>query len=546
MSVHRHANSKEQRGAAEVRRRVGVVPARALDELERLFSSLGEVFPVVFEGRDPRALGDLDGLLVLGPLEADELPAEVRVLVVAEPSETSAVGELVEFSADARVPGPLRSRRLREDVADGRPSAPFISGDSVLARVDTRPVWWSRAASQSFSVFSLQELRCGETLRSQLRSGRFMGLVPLLHFLGEVCEELNWSEQPLRASFVIDDPNLHWPSYGFLKYADMVRHASAHHYHVGLAMVPLDGWMVDRRAAALVRANGASLSVLVHGNDHIARELARLSTDGDAELAIGQALRRVAAFERRSGVAVRRVMVPPHGACSEAALRAMFRLGLEAACISRPYPWRDDLPPPSTSVGWYPAEMVAGGLPILPRYHIAHPREELVFRALLRQPLILYGHHWDLAQGLDVLADAVKDVNGVGDVRWGPLDSIARHNYWTRREGDVLGVRMFSRRVLVEAPEGVTALRVHTNEVHGGPAWQHVICATGRARMWHGEAGWTSDLIEIRPHAKIELSLAPEHPLEPDALADLATKPWPIARRVLVEGRDRARALLSR
>jgi hypothetical protein len=372
-----------------------------------------------------------------------------------------------------------------------------------------------------------------------------MGLVPLLHFLRDVCEELNWSEQPLRASFVIDDPNLHWPSYGYLKYADLLRHASEHRYHVGLAMVPLDGWLVDRRAAALVKANGAFLSLLVHGNDHTARELGRLCTDSDAELAIGQALRRVAGFERRSGVAVRRVMVPPHGACSEAALRAMFRLGFEAACISRPYPWREDLPPPSTAVGWYPAEMVAGGLPILPRYHIAHPRQELVFRALLRQPLILYGHHWDLAEGLDVFSDAVADVNRLGDVRWGPLDWVARHNYCTRPEGEVLGVRMHSCRALVEVPAGVTALRVHTNEIHGGPSWQHVTCGAARARMWHRRSEWTSELLEVRPHTEIELSLAPQHPLEPGAPAEGAKRPWPIARRVLVEGRDRVRPLLS-
>ena len=52
-----------------------------------------------------------------------------------------------------------------------------------------------------------------------------MGLVPLLHLLHHVCRELDWCEQPLRASFVIDDPNLHRGSYGFLDYAGMIAHA---------------------------------------------------------------------------------------------------------------------------------------------------------------------------------------------------------------------------------------------------------------------------------------------------------------------------------
>jgi hypothetical protein len=100
------------------------------------------------------------------------------------------------------------------------------------------------------------------------------------------------------------------------------------------------------------------------------------------------------------------VRSPPHGACSEAALRAMFKLGFQAACISRTDPWRDRLPPVSALAGWCPAELVAGGLPVLPRHHLDARREELVFRALLHQPLILYRHHCDLAHGLDVLGQA--------------------------------------------------------------------------------------------------------------------------------------------
>ena len=64
-----------------------------------------------------------------------------------------------------------------------------------------------------------------------------------------------WTLPPPRASFVIDDPNLHWPSYGYLDYRELVAHAPQHGYHVGLATVPLDGWLIDRRAAALVARN---------------------------------------------------------------------------------------------------------------------------------------------------------------------------------------------------------------------------------------------------------------------------------------------------
>jgi len=396
----------------------------------------------------------------------------------------------VRFTSHELLERPLRGRGLLEDRAPGRSALPIASGDSVLATVAGRPVWWGNENTDRYvSVFPTEELQEGETLREHLRAGRFMGLVPLLHFLRVLCPELNRSEEPLLASFVIDDPNLHWPSYGFIKYADLIRHASTHRYHVGLAMVPLDGWLVNRRAASLVRANSAFLSLLVHGNDHIARELGRLSTDRNAEPAVGQALRRVAGFERRSGVVVRRVMVPPHGACSEAALRAMFKLGFEAACMSNPYPWRDRLPAPSPLVGWRPVEMVAGGFPVLPRYHIDRPREELVFRALLRQPLILYGHHWDLAQGLEVLEQAAEDVNRLGDVRWGPLDWIA-----------------------------------------------------GRTRPIHAQAELPDRSLESDGLPGLA---AKRWPI-PARQWPIPAKPWPIARRLLVEGRDRLRPLLGR
>src|SRR2546422_643936 len=129
-------------------------------------------------------------------------------------------------------------------------------------------------------------------------------------------------------------------------------------------------------------------------------------------------------------------MAPPHGACSQAAARAMLALGFEAVCFSNPYPWREGRGAPSPLTGWHPAELVAGGLPVLPRHHLAAPREELVFRALLGQPQIIYLHHWDLRDGLDVLAQAAADVDALGEVRWGPPDWIAKGSFSSRLESD--------------------------------------------------------------------------------------------------------------
>jgi hypothetical protein len=531
------------------RRRIGVVAGAREGSPARLLAALEQLFPVTFEPRGPEELRDLDGVLSLDPGTLGKIVGDVPVLATSSRGASLRAGALVEFSGDPQLPRPLRGRRLVEGRAPGR--LPWRPGgrDCVLASVEGRPVWWRSAGTGAggleLSAFAADELQLGEALREHLRAGRFMGLVPLLHFLGGVCGELNWSERALQASFVVDDPNLHRPSYGFLSYPDLISHARAHGYHVGLAMVPLDGWLASRRASALIRENRASISVLVHGNDHVARELGRLSTDVEAERALGQALRRIESFERRSGVAVRRVMAPPHGACSEAALRAMFRLGFDAACISRPYPWRDGLPSHSPLAGWCPAEIVAGGLPVLPRSPISQSREDLVFRALLGQPLIIYAHHLDFAEGLEPFAQAAEDVNRLGEVAWLPLDQIAAGGYSTMQAGEVLVIRMHSRRIALEVPKAITGVRVEILSTLGEPLWRGIRCGACLEPMTPGATPWRSAAFAVDPGARVEISLAAAAPLDPyDALAP-RRRPWPALRRVLVEGRDRARPLIA-
>jgi hypothetical protein len=529
------------------RRRVGVLPMDATDFVARLLGSLEEIFPVVFEGRRRDELRDLDGVLAFDPAQLEDLPPGTPTLTAPISRTPQRGSSLVEFAETASIRRPLRGRRLVEDAARFGPDQAFDCTTSVLATANGRPAWWNSGDSArpaQVSTFPLADLSEGEALRDQLRAGRFMGLVPLLHFLWDVCGELNWGAEPLQASFVIDDPNLHWTTYGHLRYPDLIRHACAHGYHVGLATVPLDGWLINRRAASLVRHNGNVLSLLVHGNDHTARELGGLSTDREAQLALGQALTRVAAFERRSGVPVKRVMAPPHGACSEAALRAMFTLGFDAACMSRPYPWRARGAPQSPLVGWHPAEMVVGGFPVVPRYPLSSPREDLVFRALLRQPLILYGHHGDLEQGLDVLAQAADYIDGLGDVKWGPLDWIATGNHFTRQEGRVLHVQVHSRQTRVKVPAGVSTLRVHITEARAHPGTRRVIYNAREAAITRQRSEWTSELLDVDPGSELTVALPPDHVLKADTFPHAAPRPWPVMRRGLVEARDRARPLV--
>lgn len=548
---------------------------------QRTLSALEAAFPVRFEQADPTSACALDGVLMLGAAGAQRLPANIPRLVLADRavrarrrSNTAGSPRATASSERSRVTlmdcaelaRALRGRIIAEsELAGARPLDAVAS--KPLASVDGVPVWCQTGDAEealSASAYPLAELREGEALREQLRAGRFMGLLPLVHLIAQVLGAGGWTLPPLRASFVIDDPNLHWPSYGYIDYRELAAHALEHGYHVGLATVPLDGWLIDRRVAALLARNASALSLLVHGNNHVTRELGRLERDVEAVPAIAQALRRIAALERRSGLRVERVMAPPHGACSEAAIRAMFRLGMQAACIGCPYPWLEQPPASMPLAEWHPAELVAGGLPVLARHPLSAPREDLALRALLGQPLILYGHHGDFAEGPDVLARAASDLAELGEIGWGPLGWIARGSYSTRRVGDLLLVRMFARRISLEPPPGVRALRVLVQEPFGGAAGHRLSYAGGCADVRFSDGLGVSDEVIVprpargaadatparamptgrtRARAGLTLTLAADRPLTPAAVRSRGVRPWPLVRRALVEGRDRIQAL---
>jgi hypothetical protein len=573
------------------RMRVAVIGTQA-DGLPALLGWLERVFPVHFEldgTGDARTAG---GALVLVPDRLAEAPEHLPRLVLAAPerrgeramySTSAAVDEAhstsghdahskaghagsrsaavqdwhaippqnsspsstVALTDDGRLARPLRKRKIAEHSHVGELTLTPHSDRNVLARVEERAVWWQSGDGRLHSsLYPLAELGEGETLRDHLCPGCFMGVLPLLHFLQQLLADHGWKLPAPRAAFVIDDPNLHWPSYGFLKYPQLAEHASRHGYHLAFATVPLDAWRVDARAVASMREHPAALSLLIHGNDHVARELARLSSDRRAEAAMAQALRRIAKLERRSGLSVARVMAPPHGVCSEAALRAMFRLGFEAACISRPYPWRDGLPAPSPLAGWHPAELVAGGIPVAPRQALTASREDLAFRALLGQPLILHGHHGDFADGLGLLEQAAADMNDLGEVRWGPLDGVAGGAYATRKVEGILLVQMYGRRVSVDIPEGIATVRVLAQEPLGGAGWHEVRHDGGVAQMSFKEGIGISETLAVGARGTLELELVAERPLDPLQVTAPRRKAWPLARRLLVEGRDRLQPLL--
>ena len=403
----------------------------------------------------------------------------------------------------------------------------------VLAQTAGGPVWIQRADEQ-WSVLPPIDLEPEASLREQFRDGTFFALVPLVHWLREVAPE-KWSPPRLRASFLFDDPNLHWTSYGFIRYRDMVRHAREHGYAATMAIVPRDLWGTHPGAARTFHDSDGLLSLAIHGNDHVKRELARgLPTEARRAL-LAQAMQRVCAFESRSGLRVARVMVPPHGETSREMVLDMPRLGVEAMTDSRPYPWLERAPPDAPLAGWRPIDVVGGGFPVMPRYHLARSREDIPLRAFLGQPVILYGHHGDLANGLDVLAAAADYVRTVGSAEWMPVGAIAHSNYTTRVTGNTLEVRLLNPVVAIRAPNNVDAVVVDASLLGSCDGLR--VFADHETRR-HSLANGKSEPIPIEDRSlHVEITRAMQ--LAHETIAPPAFRIWPLARRVASEGRDR-------
>jgi hypothetical protein len=350
-----------------------------------------------------------------------------------------------------------------------------------------------------------------------------------------VTSELGWNLPPTRAAFVIDDPNLHWWSYGFVDFRQIADDAENEGYHVAMATIPLDAWLVHPGVAGLFRARRKALSLLLHGNDHTREELKQDRSDEEASALLAQVLRRVEALERRSLLKVSRLMVAPHNLCSGQMMRAMTLGGFEGLCHAF-------APPGSTGrplAGWEPADLVAGGLPVFPRLHIKNSRDDLVLRSFLGQPLIVYAHHEDLTDGPGVLAEAAGFINREPAVRWGSTESLARSSYVTRREGALLYVQLFARSIQLDLDEEVEHVVVELPRSHGEPEHERVTLRirerTSSSRFTNGK----SDRFAAHDSETAEISLERVDAVDPRHIPSPPRRIRPILRRAAAEGRDR-------
>lgn len=503
---------------------VVVHPPEELAQRPRLFGALQEVFGVRFESASERAGSDGNARLLFTDDAAEVESAGSPTLsfpraVRAESAQRS----VVEFSQSTVIDEALRGASLSQAVLEGDGGGRTSLAGEALALQDGRVVWL-KADSIERLESSLAELAGDESLRDRIGGASSLPLIALVDFLRRSSPR-PWVQPNVGAAFLFDDPNLHARSYGFVNYPSIAEEAARVGYHAAFAMIPLDTWFARRSVVDLFRAERRSLSLLIHGNNHVRRELGRAVGLEEHRASLAQALRRVEAFEERYSLRIDRVVAPPHGVCSADAAAAMVALGFEGLCISRPYPWLDRIPGDRPTAGWRPADCEAGGICVIPRLPLAgFSEEERVVRSFLRQPLILYGHHGDVRQET-VLADVALRVNQLPSVTWSSIGQIARSLYATRLAGSRLDVRLFSKRVELRVPEGV----------------DQVVLST--AYPLEASDSVTSD---VNADRVLTVSIERRDAVDPKTIERPQRSIWPILRRGLSETRDRLQPVLSR
>jgi hypothetical protein len=229
-------------------------------------------------------------------------------------------------------------------------------------------------------------------------------------------------------------------------------------------------------------------------------------------------------------------MMPPHGMCSAASAAALAAVGFDALCAIHPLPWLEVPPSERPLAGWEAAEFAAG-CAVIPRLPLGVGAAELALRAYLDQPLVVYGHHGDLAGGLEPLVDAAAAINRLGEVEWCSLGQIAAGNATTSLADGVLRVRPHSHRLRLRVPPRTRAIVVEPprEEAARFAGWS---LDDGAARPFGQPAA-------IGPTAATTVRLESVDAVDPAAVSAPGPSLWPLVRRTATETRDRLQPLIG-
>ncbi len=452
---------------------------------------------------------------------------------------TSPKPSTIKFAESADVHRAFRGAALPDASLEQFNTLPMSL--EVLAEVDGQAVWSVERANGCHHVgVPLPSFAENDFFHSHFRGSRWFAMVPLLHFLRSALGPKGWQVAKPRATFIIDDPNFHHRSYGFIDFAKLIKHAETHNYHATVATVPLDTWYFNRKVVALFRAHQQQISVMMHGVNHLADELGRQYPEEEALSLLAVGLRRIAAFEARSGLRVERIMAAPHGAYKESMAEPMLRLGFEAGCVSigslthwnARKNWAPDLGIPMAQVL---------GRQAFPVFHRTSTNEtDIRLSAFLGHPVVIATHHHDYISNFTRIESLAKMVNQISSPQWMSVEDISRTNYLSSVENGVLCVTPYARRLRIAFSEDINAIRLMASPFCPEVTISLAQRSTEDAISVDGVRLETRVLNDV-----MELFIPPRDPVDYEKVAPIPLGLWAVTRRLLAEARDRAVPVLS-
>jgi hypothetical protein len=526
--------------------RVAVAPAAQYELRRKLFDMLSSQLEVSFEAHAPGDYEGLGGLIALSGAAEAAREASLRnvsryevilsqpIPVVAQPAIT--------FTSSAAVHRAFRGRRLADSslITFSRISDSFES----LAKVEEQTIWAVEQQGDQehhrvgvdVPVFSERDF-----FHNHFRERCWFAMVPLLHFLRRLLGPHGWPAPEPRASFIIDDPNLHHRSYGYIDFEKLADHAAAHNYHVTIATVPLDAWYFDRKVVDLFQAHKKQISLMMHGVNHVADELARSYTEQDALSLLATGLRRIGDLESRSGLAVARIMAAPHGAFAEFMADLMVRLGYEGACVSigSLLRWnREKLWP--ANLGFSMSQPLgSSGFPVFHRIGLSET--DVTLSAFLGHPVIVTTHHQDCVSNFARLESMANTINSIDSVRWMGIEDISKTNFVSKTQKGRLHIWPYSRHFIVPLSAEITEVEVCRSSYCGA--------FTIDLHNYRRE-GIEAEVHNVPARHRIsnntlEIFFPPSNAIDYRQVESKSAGMWPIVRRLLTEARDRTQPILS-
>jgi len=526
--------------------RVAVAPATEYELRRRLFDMLGSQLEVSFESHTPGNYEGLQGLIALSGAAEAAREASLRnvscyEVILSQPIPFAAQSAIT-FTSSAAVHRAFRGKTLADSSLIT--FSPVSDSLESLAKVGDHTVWGiEQLGNQEYHrvgvdvpVFTEKDF-----FHNHFRELRWFAMVPLLHFVRQLLGPDGWPAPERRASFIIDDPNLHHRSYGYIDFDKLANHASAHNYHATIATVPLDAWYFDRKVVDLFQTHKKHISLMMHGVNHVADELARSYEEEDALSLLATGLRRIADLESRSGVAVARIMAAPHGAFAEFIADLMARLGYEAACVSigSLLRWNPEKLWP-TNFGFSIAQPLGSlGFPVFHRIGISET--DIRLRTFLGQPVIVATHHQDCVSNFARLESMANIINETPNVQWMGIEDISRTNFVSKTIKGMHQIWPYSRRFKVPLSQEVTDVQI----------CRSLYCEGFTIDLRSNRRDGTESLVPNVParyrisNNSMEIFFPPADRVDYKQVASKSLGMWPIVRRLLTEARDRTKPILS-